>query len=754
MIRKYNRKVSLVILAGILSLTGGSVFLLPLNKFDYRFEEFFPAGDSELAFYKDFTRRFETDNDFLLIGLGSGKGVFDSVFLHKVAALTYKLRKLKHVEYVVSPTTEKRVVLGPLGPIGIPYIHLDDPAAYPKDSARIFHSGYMVGSLIATNARAVALFVKTGASMPKELNDSLLFSVEDAVANFSFDATHIAGKIKGQYYFIQRMQTELAMFIITSILLLVLFLFIAFKSLRGILIPAAVVFIAVLWTQAVLVLNEKQITLITTLLPTILFVVGVSAVVHILEKLIEEFQKGREKTKALLNTYKIVGKATFLTCLTTAIGFLSLTTSRIVPTIDFGIFTAFGVLCILLLVFTLLPAIVTLDPKFHRIAKRTHRTAWKKLLKALFPIIIRNRVKILLLFFLALIIALVGIQRLRVDNSFLEDYSENDQRMEDYRFFENEFSGFRSFELAVWMKDSVQDGLLSLKTLKQLEKIENYLKEDYGCGFLISPLTFVKSANRAKHGGGEQWYRLPDKGQEMAKLRPAIRKFIATSNRRKYLTPDHSFGRISGKVNDLGGHRFNILNNRLDSFMQASTDTSLIGYKVTGMGTMIDKNNAYITLNMLKGLSLAFAAIALIMALLYRSLRMVVIALAPNTLPLLLVAGLMGFCGIDLKISTSIIFTIAFGIAVDDTIHFLTRLKVELDEGKSLAYALKRSFLSTGKAMIVTTLILCAGFICLLLSEITSTFYIGFLVGTTLFIALLCNIFLLPVLLMLLFKRK
>lgn len=754
LIRKYNIFLSKVIILLTIILTTITVFFLKDSKFDYGFEHFFPSKDKELAFYKAFTKKFETDNDFLLIGLKSNQGVFDSVFLQKVQHITDTLTKTSHIEYVISPITEKRVIIGPLGPINIPYFHTNNPKEYKKDSIRIYNSGYMIGSLISEDGKSISLFVKTGESMPKSTNDSLLLRIEKIVSAAHFDENHIAGKIKGQYYFIDRMKKEMVLFIVMSLLLLIVFLYFAFQSVRGILLPLSVVIISALWIQATMVLFNKPITLMVTLMPTILFVVGISAVVHLFEKLIEEFQKGKIKQKALINTYKIVGKATILTCLTTATGFLSLTTSHIQPTIDFGIFTAVGVGFILVLIFTLVPAVIITDKKFNLIPPQRKRGLWQKLLTRLFPKILKNRTVILALSGFVCILAVGGILSLKVNNSFLEDYSENDERIQDYRFFENDFSGFRSFEMEVWIKDSLNRNLLSLPCLNELSKIETYLYTDYGCGFLTSPLTFVKTANRSLHGGNDQWYCLPKNEIELKKISSTLIRFISTKKGRKYITRNKIHGRISGKINDLGGYQFKILDAALDSFIETNIDTSILGYKVTGMGTMIDRNNEYISWNMIRGLLLAFGIVALLMAILYRNIGMLIIALIPNILPLIIIAGLMGYCGIDLKISTSIIFTIAFGIAVDDTIHFLTRFKVELSHGRSVLYALKRTFLSTGKAMIVTTCILCSGFICLLFSEITSTYYIGVLVGITLFIALICDLFLLPVLLLVLYRKN
>lgn len=177
-------------------------------------------------------------------------------------------------------------------------------------------------------------------------------------------------------------------------------------------------------------------------------------------------------------------------------------------------------------------------------------------------------------------------------------------------------------------------------------------------------------------------------------------------------------------------------------------------FNLTGTPHLIDKHLSYLSVSLVKGLGISVLIVALIIGLIYRSLSIILISIVVNVIPLIFIAGLMGFLGIELKTSTSIIFTIAFGIAVDDTIHFLGKFKHELMKGKSKVYALKRSFLTTGKAMILTTLILCSGFLLLIFSSFLGTFYLGLLLCIALFVALIADLTILPVLLLLFYKEK
>ncbi|MEM9023164.1 MAG: MMPL family transporter, partial [Bacteroidota bacterium] len=212
--------------------------------------------------------------------------------------------------------------------------------------------------------------------------------------------------------------------------------------------------------------------------------------------------------------------------------------------------------------------------------------------------------------------------------------------------------------------------------------------------------------------------------------------------------------RFSGKLVDDGGQAVAAKNRALEAFFRQEIDARVLDYRVTGMATLIDKNNETLATGMMYGLLIAFGVIALIMGVLFRSFSIIIISLIPNVLPLLVIGGIMGFSGIDLKVATSIIFTIAFGIAVDDTIHYMSKLRLELAKGRTLPYAIKRTSISTGKAITVTSVILCAGFVTLILSTFTSTFYIGLLISITLLVAVLSDLILLPVLLLYFYKPK
>ncbi|WP_089317584.1 efflux RND transporter permease subunit [Pontibacter ummariensis] len=747
------KKLSLLVLLLVALLSALSIYYAARLRFDYNFDNFFPKGDPDLAYYFSYRDKFGNDNDYLLIGLDNkGASIFERQFLIKVDSLSNVLQRLPNIEAVLSPTTVKSPVIESFGYFEIPYLHPHEPERYELDSVNIYSSQELVGTLFSEDATAVSLFVQTKDDLSKEEADSLIAAVNGAIEALELPEYHIAGKALAQAVFIDKMKVELAIFMSASILLVILFLWITFRTVWGVLVPLVVVLLSVLWAMGVMGLFNTPIDIMTVLLPTILFVVGMSDVIHILARYMTEISHGQEKLPALKVTVREVGMATFLTSLTTAIGFLTLLTTAIVPIRNFGLYTAIAIGLAYVLAFTVLPSILLLLPKPDTTRARRADVSWPLLLRQLLSFVWKHPKGILTASAFIVLLSLVGIWQIKVDTTMLEDLGDEDPIVQDFRYFEQNFSGVRPFELHLLAGEG--HTLYDQEVLQEVAELEAYLYSEYGLHFISSPATIVKTLNKAQNGGMQEYYRIPERKQELLKVKQRLQAFRNRSELRGVVTPDAREGRLTGKMKDIGSAQASVLNDSLRHFISQNINPAYLKTRLTGSALLLDKNNEYVTTNMMQGLLIAFGVIALIVGLIFRSLRMVLISLIPNIIPLLMIGGLMGFMGVNLTVSISIIFTIAFGIAVDDTIHFLSKLKLELVKGKSLPHALKGTFLSAGKAIIITTCILVAGFLTLVLSTFDATFYVGLYVSLTLLFAVVADLVLLPVLILLFYKPK
>lgn len=723
--------------------------------FDYDFEKFFPQDDPETDYFLAHREKFSSENDFVLFSLVNEEGIFDLDFLKEARRLQDSLEALPYVVSVQSLLNLEEPIIDPVfgSVFQRPFLRYDKPEHYTKDSARIFSSPELINSFVTEDGQAMALLLNHQPLLSKAGCDTLAWRVENTVTHFEFDQLYKSGRSIGQGYFVKRMQMELIIFVSASLILIITFLFIAFRSIWGVVVPLIVVFCSVIWLVGVMHVTGKEVDLLLTILPTILFVVGMSDVVHILSKYFDELRKGRPKMEAIKVSVKEVGIATFLTSLTTSIGFLTLMSSSIMPIRDFGIYSSVGVLLAYILAFTLLPAVMVLSkpPSLRR--EKKAEDFWTPKLHTLYMWVISHRRAIGWGSIVLVGICAIGISRIEVNNYLLEELAEDNPMKVEFNYFEKEYSGMRPFEMAFEVTDTSKT-IFDPEILRGLDALDEYLRTEYGAGFLVSPLNFVKNLNKATHSGNADYYRLPEKDGQVNKLTNTLKRAKNMKEFQQFVTPDLRESRVAGKMGDWGKIEIEKRNEALAEYWETSLGHLPIQYHITGTATLIDLNNQYLSTTMMWGLFIAFLIVAIIVGLMYRDLKMVIIALIPNMLPLMMIAAVMGFFDIDLKVSTSIIFTIAFGIAVDDTIHFVSRMRLELAKGRSRQYALKRAFIGTGKAIIITSLILVAGFLTLIISTFNGTFYTGALLSLTLFFAVAIDLLLIPVLFWAFFGRE
>ena len=747
-----SKRLSLLIIIVLVIFTGLAGYLGSKLEFDYDFEHFFPQNDTDLDYFLAYRETFENDNDYMLISVGNKTGVFDAQFLQKANRFTLELEKLNHIEEVISPTNIKIPIANSFGFIEVPLLHIDNPTKFSSDSIRISKSQEYTKTLFSSDFKSLCIVVHNSQIITKNASDELLVDIENLINKYNFKEIHYAGKIRGQKTYLTKMKFELMLFLSISLLLITTFLAISFRSIYGVIVPLITVLFAIIGVLGIMQLTGKSLDVMSTLLPTILFVVGMSDAVHILNRYIEELRAGNKKMDAIKTTFKEVGLATFFTSTTTAVGFITLMMVPIKPMQDFGMYSAIGVILAFIIAITFLPATLSIFNKPKISSTNPKELFWNKILSKGFMFVIRNQGKIVLTYLLILVISIIGIFQLQVDYKLLEDLSEDNPLQQDFRFFEKNYSGIRPFEMAIYTIDS--SSIFNYEVMKEMDKIETYLYNNYEAGFILSPISILKSANKALHNGTSAYYKIPESSKKFKALMKKLIQLNIKEKLNSFVNKSNSVGRFTGKMDDVGSKKVKELNIAFKQFYQSEINENLIGYKMTGTALLVDKNNEFLATNMIIGLSIAFLLIALLIGIIFKSIKMAFLSLVPNVIPLAIIGGLMGYLGTAINMSTSIIFTIAFGIAVDDTIHFLSKFKIEQRKGKPLMYSLKRTYLSTGKAIMLTTLILCGGFVSLIFSDFKSTFLIGAYVSLILFVAVITDLLLLPILLMNIKRKK
>lgn len=746
---KTAAKGLLVIILTLSSLLG---YYSTKLTFDFDFEKFFPTEDKDAHFYQNFRAQFRTDNDFLLLVVEREKGIFDLGFLQKVNRLTQSLEKTHDIERVQSITNLQEFRMYDFGMSQqIPYFS-GKKERLSSDSTRLFQHKEWIETFVSKDAKSLCLFIKHTDRLSTEEGVKLIQAIKEKV-NAVFPAqTRLTGRIVGQVFYIEKMAEEMVLFVSISLVLVTLFLFLTFRSFWGVVLPLIVLIVSVVWVVGLMGLLEIPINLILVILPPIMFVVAMSDVIHLVSRFLDGIRNGESKEQALLITTKEVGMSTFLTSITTSIGFLSLLFVRVQPIQVFGLVMGIGVMVAFVVTWLLLPVMIYLLPLPKKIfvARKWNWSVW---LEEKYKIVQKNKSKIIGLNVAFLLVFVVGSFQLESNNFLMDDLSDEEPIKADFNFVDAHLGGVRPFELAIRLKNT-DDTFYDKQILSQLEKMENYLESVYGVKLKLSLVQVSKGIRRSMKQGEPSEFILPQTSSETRKIRRFISLAEGGELERLLFDSTQTLTRINGTIPDWGNQKITQKNKQFMSFVNSTIDTDLLDVRLTGSAFLLDKNMRYLSSSLLKGIALSVLVISIVMALLYRNVRIVIISLIPNLIPLFLLATLMALLGIELKITTAIVFTIAFGIAVDDTIHFLSRFKLELGKGKYTEEAVQSAFVQTGKAMILTTVILCSGFLMLLLSSFMGTFALGLMICITLFVALFLDLTLLPALILQFYKKK
>jgi predicted RND superfamily exporter protein len=743
-----NAKLRNTILIGYALLAILAAYSLFNLKFGFDFSKFFPQDDPDLAFFEEFVEEFEADDNFLLVAVEAptGKSVFDTAFLNDFHRYTLALQSLPLTGSVLGLTKIRYPLRTPFGLTSTPALHRNDPARLVRDSARIMNDERFVYNLISPDAKTLAMVVRTTEDMTLGASDSLMNSVQLTTLNsgFSESQTHYLGRAFFQSELVKMQKREIRVSSIISGILVTMILFLIYRRWRGVLIAMVSIGLGLLLFFGILSVFGRELSAMAALYPVLMIIVGTSDVIHLMTKYVDELRFGKSQRDALRITLKEIGLATFLTSATTAIGFATLLTSRVGPIRDFGVNAGIGVLVAYITVITFTMALLTLFNQDQ--IMRTEGTVenWDKWLLRL-NVWVKNNTRIIAWgTTAAVIISLIGISMVNTNYSIIGNMPRGAKITSDLQFYESEFTGFRPFELAVFAQPGYK--VTDFKVLQEMDKIENAMRAEPALRAISSQTALVKSVNQAMTGGTPEDYRLPEDEAAFAKIAPMLARAPSSASA-VLVNKNGDKARISSRALDIGSDSIRNMAARIANFGKTELDTSVIKVQETGTGLLLDKNSVYVRESLLWGLGGAVLLISFLMALLFRDWKMLFVALVPNILPLLLAGALLGFLGIDLEAGIAIVFAIIFGIAVDDSIHFLAKYRLVRGRGIGQDEAIATTFRESGKAIILTSLILFFGFLSLLFSVHPPSVAIGLLISVTLASAVLADLLIIPVML-------
>lgn len=724
-------------------LTVLSFFLLTRLKFTFDFEQFFPQGDPDWEFFKNYIRDFESDDNFLLVAVERKEGVFDSVFLAQFHDFSLKAVQLPHITSVSSLTRMQYPLKTPFGITSTPAIHLDQPAFYESDRRRVLQDQRFVHNLISEDATALTVVLKTINNTSLEQAGELMDSLNILLKSYPFEATHTLGRAGFQTEMVWMEIREVAVSTLVAALLATAILFFIFRRWWSVFIAMAGIGLALLFFLGLLSAMGRELNALAALYPILMCIVGVADTIHITSKYLDELGKGHERQVAIRITLKEIGLATFITCITTAIGFASLITNRTAPIQGFGLNAALGVVAAFFVIYGWLWAML---PRFSadQLVKFTPEYAfWGKAMERIYQFTRLRGRQIAWVSLGLLTLCFWGISQINTNYRIKHNLPRGQQITRDFLYFEQKFSGFRPLEFAVFPQNGRPAD--DFEVLREMDKFEQHVRTYAPVKTLVSVNDLYRSLHAMNYGNRPEAYRLPDSLAEFekihrlaAQLPPSASDVLLSKNRDK--------ARIAGRMQDVGRDTVAIIQASIDAWKTTHIDSNIVRFKTTGTGVILDKNSAYIRDNMLQGLIPSVLVVALIMGLLFKDLRMVLVFTIPNVFPLFFAGALIGFLGIPLEAGIATVFSIVFGIATDDTVHFLSNFKLCREQGMNVEEALRTTLAETGKAMCMGSLILFFSFLVMLFSIHPPSVSVGLLVSATLAGALFCDLLLVPVL--------
>ena len=527
---------------------------------------------------------------------------------------------------------------------------------------------------------------------------------------------------------------EISIFIGASLLITSLLFFFFFRSFKATLISIVIVIIGVMWSFGFLGLFNYEITILTALVPSLIIVIGIPNCIFLTNKYHQEFKVHRNKAKALQRVTTKIGMATLMTNLTTAIGFATFVASNNNLLLEFGVVTSINIMALFFLSLVLIPIFHSyLNPPKERHLKHLDRGSVKKFMDWILKTIKTNRFSIYAASVALLVFSIIGIYEMRISGSLIEDMPKKEAFFQDIVFFEKEFDGVMPLEIMIDTKR--KKGVMKLSTLKRMEELETAIEEIPELSKPISIVNLVKYSKQAYYNGNPDYYELPT-SQEQAFILSYAKNATANSKEnlmKSYVDSTGQYARITTFMRDESGDQIAKIEEEIRKKADKLFPKERYNVIITGKALVFQKGTGYLLDNLLSSLIFAFFLTALLIGFMFRSFKMILVSIIPNLLPLFLTAGLMGFLDIPLKPSTILVFGIAFGLSVDDTLRFLSQYREELKKNnwkiKKSVYA---TFNESGLSMFYTSIVLFFGFSVFMLSSFGGTIALGGLISLTL----------------------
>ena len=745
-----NRTAFLVAL-----LVGTSFMLYQASRveFSYKFSRILPTTDSTQIAYVNFQKTFDQAGNTIVLA-AQNFDVFDKKGFSLWHQFEMDLENMDGISNVLSPSKAFNISrndsIQKLEIETFPkhYDNLDLDSLGSAFYKLPFYKGLLYG--VKSKTPILLIQIEKNILYEKEVQ-RLVERIKTRIKAFEKESgTNI--RASGLPYIrlanSKKTSNEIFMFIGLSLTITTLLLFFFLRSFKATFISLLVVILGVIWSLGLIVSFGFSITMLTALVPSLIIVIGVPNCIFLINKYHTEYKEHGNQILSVQRVIRRIGAATLLTNTTTALGFGALILTESVILREFGIIASINILVVFLISIILIPIFYSFSkPPKRRHYKHLEKRWVEGFIRLLKKLVETKRKWVYGFTVLLALIALYGTTKMYATGNITEEFQEHDPLKKDLKYFEDNFGGVVPLEIIIDTRK--KNGYQKLSNLKRIDKLQKELGKIPEVSRSLSIVDPFKYVKQAYYRGDSSFYSLPTSQEKNF-----IFSYIPEAgDKESFLnTLVDSTGskiRITAQIKDLATEESKIVLGKIREVVDSIFDPKRYDVVITGASVVFVKGTSYLIKNLILSLVIAIVVIAFIMALLFRSFAMVFVSLLPNLFPLLITAGLMGYFGIPLKPSTILVFSIAFGISVDDTIHFLAKYRLELRHSNwNIRQSILVAINETGISMFYTSIVLFFGFSIFIASSFGGIVSLGILVSLTLIIAMVSNLVLLPSMLM------
>jgi predicted RND superfamily exporter protein len=716
--------------------------------------------------YDDFLSKFGEEGNLIVIGFQDQKFFTPKAF-SEWNELMSGLKSSKNVELVVSISDLKKLQKDTLAQKFelVPLIdnnQKSDQVYLQNIKTELFTNlPFYEGLLFNKKSGSIrsAVYLKKEIVNTAERKTFIIETLIPKIDKFE-KSTGIDLRVSGMPYIrtinAENMKGEIGLFIGAALLITSLIFFFFFRSFRATFISIFILLFGVMWSFGTLGLFNYKITILTAIIPPLIIVIGITNCIFLINKYQQEIKLHKNQAKALQRVISKIGVSTLMTNLTTAVGFATFMITGNELLYEFGLVTSINVITVYLLTLLIVPIMYS----FMSMPKEKHlyhlsKNYLSSVLGWVENVVKTKRNYIYTVYVLFLLFSIVGVMQMKVSGSLIGEMPKSASFFKDILFYEKEFNGVMPLEIMINTKQ--KKGVMKLSTMKKMDELQKTIEQIPELSKPVSVVNLVKYSKQAFYNGNPEYYELPTSQEQAFILSYAKNASKNTKDNlmKSYVDSTGQYARITTYMKDIGTKEMANIEEKLKTKIEEIFPEERYEVTLTGKALVFQKGTSYLINNLIESLIFAILLIAGLMAYMFRSAKMIFVSVITNILPLCITSGLMGYLGIPLKPSTILVFSIAFGISVDNAIQFMAKYRHDLimNNGK-----IKKSVFSalqeTGVSTFYTSIVLIFGFAIFTLSSFSGTVALGGLISCTLLFAMFANLLVLPALVLTFEKKK